>query len=283
MENLHRGVYSSGNVRKVTRVYGDFNIYTIGWLIMEGNISYDGNYLYYNNAYFDFVHNSCGANIPCQSKIGVAQKINDSTFNKLSNTDAMFFNVNDTNYLVYAPNITKDGLELYFTQLKKNTINTEICVSVRTSNTDAFGAPSILYSNPGFIPEAPTLTLDKQKMYYHQKDNTNIFKIFLRYRTASTGVTGETKLIPSHSVLDQNFPNPFNPTTVIRYELPLNNYVTLKIFDVLGQEIATLVNEKKEAGSYSVQWDASDLPSGIYFYCLQTASFSETKKLLLLK
>ena len=83
--------------------------------------------------------------------------------------------------------------------------------------------------------------------------------------------------------LEQNYPNPFNPSTVINYQLPLKSYVTMKIFNLLGQETATLVNEKKEAGSYSVRWNAAGVPSGVYFYRLQTGSFIETKRMVLLK
>ncbi len=83
--------------------------------------------------------------------------------------------------------------------------------------------------------------------------------------------------------LAQNYPNPFNPTTVISYQLATAGKVTLKIFDVLGKEVTTLVNEEKSAGSYSVKFNAVNLPSGVYFYCLKSGGFVETKKLLLLK
>lgn len=88
---------------------------------------------------------------------------------------------------------------------------------------------------------------------------------------------------PNHFALSQNYPNPFNPTTVINYQLPMTSNVTLKILNVVGQEVATLVDKKKEAGSYSVQWNASNVPSGIYFYQLHTGSFSDTKRMVLLK
>jgi len=81
----------------------------------------------------------------------------------------------------------------------------------------------------------------------------------------------------------QNYPNPFNPSTIIRYQIPERNFITLKIYDVLGNEIATLVNEEKFIGSYAVEFDASRLPSGIYFYRLQAGSFVETKKMVLIK
>lgn len=89
--------------------------------------------------------------------------------------------------------------------------------------------------------------------------------------------------VPDKFELYQNYPNPFNPSTVISYSLPVNSWVTLKVYNLLGQEVATLVNEKKEAGRYDVEFNGSKLTSGVYFYRLQTETFTETKKLLLLK
>jgi hypothetical protein len=83
--------------------------------------------------------------------------------------------------------------------------------------------------------------------------------------------------------LYQNYPNPFNPSTRISYQLPASAYVVLKVFDVLGREVGKLVNERQNAGNHSVQFNAPNLPSGVYFYKLQTGDFSATRKLLLLK
>ncbi len=88
--------------------------------------------------------------------------------------------------------------------------------------------------------------------------------------------------LPKYYNLLQNYPNPFNPTTVINYDLPVTSLVRLVVYDLLGREVTTLVNEKKHAGMYSVQWDASRMASGIYFYRLNTGSFSATKKLILM-
>jgi hypothetical protein len=83
--------------------------------------------------------------------------------------------------------------------------------------------------------------------------------------------------------LDQNFPNPFNPATTIKYQISDVGFVTLKVYDVLGNEVALLVNEKKEVGSYQVNFDASKLSSGVYIYQLNVNEFINTKKMILIK
>jgi len=97
------------------------------------------------------------------------------------------------------------------------------------------------------------------------------------------GVEENNPLVGRRFNLEQNYPNPFNPSTVIRFDVPHQGVVSLKVYDVLGQEISTLVNETKMPGEYSVRWDASKFPSGIYFYRLAAGNFSETKKLVLMK
>jgi len=93
----------------------------------------------------------------------------------------------------------------------------------------------------------------------------------------------EIKINPTDIILSQNHPNPFNPSTTIKYKIPDAEFVTLKVYDLLGNEVATLVNKQKPACSYDVKFDASSLPSGIYFYRLQAGSFVETKKMVLMK
>ena len=89
--------------------------------------------------------------------------------------------------------------------------------------------------------------------------------------------------IPLSFALEQNYPNPFNPSTLIRYSLPVDTYVTLKVYSILGQEVATLVDARQDAGYKSVDWNASNWPSGIYIYRLTSGSFVESKQVLLLK
>ena len=110
-----------------------------------------------------------------------------------------------------------------------------------------------------------------------------------------SGITNveSQKEIPKTYSLFQNYPNPFNPTTTIKYSIPTSSslakgrteegFVTLKVYDVLGREIKTLVNKKQSPGTYTVEFNAANLPSGLYFYKLTAGSFSQTKKMLLLK
>ena len=89
--------------------------------------------------------------------------------------------------------------------------------------------------------------------------------------------------LPNEFELSQNYPNPFNPTTMIRFALPETGLVTLKVFNVLGEEVAELVNDVKPAGSYEVSFNAQNLTSGMYVYTVQAGNFSESKKMILLK
>ena len=98
----------------------------------------------------------------------------------------------------------------------------------------------------------------------------------------ATGVQG-TVVIPKDFVLFQNYPNPFNPTTVIHYYLPVASHAVVKVYDVLGREVATLVNEQKPAGSYHVAFDARLLSSGVYFYRITAGTFTKSKQMMLIK
>jgi hypothetical protein len=100
--------------------------------------------------------------------------------------------------------------------------------------------------------------------------------------TPATGIIKNEETASSYS-LAQNYPNPFNPVTKISYSIPKSSNVTLKIYDILGQEVASLVNEKQDIGSYSVEFDASKLTSGIYYYKIEAGEFTSVKKMTLVK
>ena len=112
-------------------------------------------------------------------------------------------------------------------------------------------------------------TIDKMLVYFFP-DN-------------STGVIADNDLKPKEFILSQNYPNPFNPSTNLQYTISSRQFVTLKVYDVLGNEITALVDEEKEPGSYEVIFNAGYLSSGMYFYTLKIGNYSETKKMLLLK
>jgi photosystem II stability/assembly factor-like uncharacterized protein len=99
----------------------------------------------------------------------------------------------------------------------------------------------------------------------------------------STSIEKNINHIPQTITLQQNYPNPFNPSTIFEYNIPVQSLVIVKIIDLLGREVATLVNEKKEAGRYTLPWNASKMASGIYFYTFQAGEFRETKRMILLK
>jgi hypothetical protein len=88
---------------------------------------------------------------------------------------------------------------------------------------------------------------------------------------------------PQEFSLEQNYPNPFNPSTKIQYSVPQTSQVQIKVFDVIGNEIETLVNEEKPLGTYEITWYAENLPSGVYFYQLKAREFIQTKKMILIK
>lgn len=185
LNNLFRGTFSSGTVTNIERVQGDFNMNIPGWLVMDHGISLDGEYLYFNNARFN--ESECIG--PCETTIGIAKKNNVNTFSKLSNSATILKNINDANFIYYAPCITSDHLELYYTRYLKGDItpNTifEICVAVRNNSTGNFSKPKVLFSERiSNLIEAPTLSTDKKIIYYHKK-TTDSHKIVMRYRNSN--------------------------------------------------------------------------------------------------
>ena len=184
LNNLFHGTFNAGNINDIGRVQGDFNMNTPGWLIMDHGISLDGQYLYFVNTRFD----DANCQGPCETIIGVAHKENTSTFSTLPNSASILKNINDENFIYYAPCISSDNLELYYTRYLKGRITSstvlEICVAVRSSALLEFSIPRVLFSETLLnLIEAPTLTVDKKIMYYHQK-TADSHKIMMRYRGA---------------------------------------------------------------------------------------------------
>jgi len=139
----------------------------------------------------------------------------------------------------------------------------------------AIGIPFQMNGDTGFVElsvEVFDLKLwDDGKIVFHDAFNPII-----------TDVPRET-IVPTEFILEQNYPNPFNPSTSIMYHVARSSNVTLKVYDVLGREVATLVNEQKSPGTYEVKFDGSNLASGMYLYRLQAGNIVISKKMLLMK
>ncbi len=132
------------------------------------------------------------------------------------------------------------------------------------------------------VPNWLDLTNSQLTIYVDEGNDGTIDDTLYIANTVDVEYEGNL-LTPNEYNLAQNFPNPFNPTTTIRYSIPQRSNVSLKVYDVLGNEIATLVNEEKVSGVYTATFDASTLASGMYLYRLQAGNFVETKKMILLR
>jgi hypothetical protein len=147
-----------------------------------------------------------------------------------------------------------------------------------------------IFSSVGFVNGHGTTT-ETHNYSFIDKPGNNA-KGILYYRLKQVDLNGQSSYsqiltvkfnIPLHYSLEQNYPNPFNPTTAIRYNVPKNGPVSIKLFDITGREVATLVNEVKSAGSYEIKLDASGLASGVYFYRMTANDFVSVKKMSILK
>ncbi|MCI0448415.1 MAG: T9SS type A sorting domain-containing protein [Chlorobi bacterium] len=163
--------------------------------------------------------------------------------------------------------------EIYYKRLNDNTgweSDTRL-----TNNSILDQIPSIAVSNSQ-LHVAWSADVDGTEIYYKRNPTGN-----------PVGITSINSEIPGEFSLEQNYPNPFNPKTIINFQLPSSNsgsnYVTLKIYDMTGREVSTLVNQQLNAGSYSVDFDGSGLSSGVYFYRLHAGGFSDVKKMNLVK
>ncbi|MGB0881509.1 MAG: T9SS type A sorting domain-containing protein [Vicingaceae bacterium] len=266
LDNLFYGNFNNGNVTNIGRVRGNFNKNIPGWLVMDHGISYNGEFLYYNNARLD--NNNCTG--PCQTELGIAKKINDSTFSQLPNSNTLLQNINDTNYIYYAPCISSDNLELYYTRYAKGdsiSANTtfEICVAVRSTPTDNFSIPNILFSEPiANLIEAPTLTTDKNIMYYHRKIPGS-HKIVMRYRESPLSIKPSNNTGVNFHI----YPNPANDQLNIKTTTNYNN-INISVLSLFGKLLISQKNKTKV--------DINTLPSGTYFVKIEIDDKIEFQK-----
>ncbi len=177
----------------------------------------------------------------------------------------------------------KLNYSLYRLQISYDSLFTNFFVITNHSTGD-----TIFIGNNLYVENDPLIGLSPDKKYYWRVRSENKAGISKWSETWSFTISSPDKVneehIPKEFKLFQNYPNPFNPTTTISFCLPSRSLVSLTIFDVLGRKAATIINsETLPAGNYSKQWNASDYSNGVYFYQLQAGTFTETKKLLLLR
>lgn len=139
-----------------------------------------------------------------------------------------------------------------------------------------------------FTALPPLNNVNNFSVYFYDRNNIILQQSIGYYKlkadiTVPIGIQPVSGEVPQIFGLGQNFPNPFNPSTNIRFELPFGSFSTLKIYDALGREVAELINEDLIAGVYNVSWNAAAYPSGVYFYRLETEKFTETRKMVLVK
>lgn len=140
-------------------------------------------------------------------------------------------------------------------------------------------------NDPFFTPTTYRGAFDQNSTWAN--DWTNFRPDTVNYKIIPIGISPISNIVPKSYSLQQNYPNPFNPTTNIKFDVAANGFAKLVIFDVLGREVATLLSEELKAGQYAVNYNASNLPSGVYLYRLtvdgKNSTFVDTKKLVLAK
>jgi hypothetical protein len=172
-KNVLAGAFDSGTVTGLSAVNGDFYIETPGWLIMDCEVSPFGDKLYFVNAHFK------GGSVPRSSTIGVATWADpDTAFNMDAGSDSIMAKVNKDGCLNYAPAISADGKELFFTRFCFGSGRPSILVAKRNTTVEAFGAPSCIGALKGHFVEAPSLSHDGKRMYYHRRDD-GVFAIYM--------------------------------------------------------------------------------------------------------
>jgi len=145
-----------------------------------------------------------------------------------------------------------------------------------------YDMPHSIFENPQkiFLDDSNNVMIAGD--YRDSTNGSNLFLMMLSQKL-KTDIPSSENVIPIQYLLSQNYPNPFNPTTTISYTIPKNGFVNLSVYNTLGEKVSNLVNEEQLVGSYKVDFNASSLTSGVYFYTLQTNDFVETKKLVLVK
>jgi hypothetical protein len=225
----------------------------------------------------------------------IANILNDTTVNSLYGYRyAGLSNVATTSYSTPTNSSSNDTVERYAAQYYTITSGYNLKATFTTSSSNLFvqavetgtGASRVVAVPPNTQFSEPSFGTTYSKINFIVYDTSGTSTAAFSFTTS--GNTSPTEVatssdVPQQYALNQNYPNPFNPTTMIQYQLPAQGFVTLKVYDVMGREVATLVNQKMNAGIHSAPFDGSRISSGVYFYRITADKYTATKKLLLLK
>ncbi len=162
---------------------------------------------------------------------------------------------------------------IFWTGVQAGAVEYKYCAMYPGADTVNGGSSPL--DNEGGFGENHILTL-------RQLPQITLYNIWGNFLTSVREIPGNG-VTPAEFTLSQNYPNPFNPSTMISYSVPADGFVTLKVYNVMGEEVATLINSFKTANNYSIEWNASNLGSGIYFYTLSAGNVSLTKKMIMMK
>jgi Glycosyl hydrolase family 59/Secretion system C-terminal sorting domain len=266
------GTYSSGQIglRVATWQNAEFDNLSVistgdnGWTSIDDAVQGSG------PEQFNFVGTSwqhctgCGADLYGQSN-SWDNTVNDYVTIEFIGTKIDFYGVKDPGHGIGAVSI--DG---------GSETNIDFYAATRIGDQLMWTSPALAAGNHVF-----KLRVTGNK----DTSSTNAWVVPDRVDILESSTSSVSKIfpVPICFSLDQNYPNPFNPTTEIHYQLPENSFVTLKVYDILGREVATLINERQNVGNYNVTFNAGHLSSGVYLYRLQAGAYSNTKKLLLVK
>jgi hypothetical protein len=232
---------------------------------------------------------SCYFTVPVISSTQCKVRISDASDADIKDESASVFTIANPGITVVTPNggekwTSSETKEIIWTS--KDISNVKIDYTTNNGTSWISILNSISANTTSYLWTVPTITSISCKLRISDVDNSRIsdesnglFEISL-----PVGIENEMNgSIPEKYLLLQSYPNPFNPSTVISYELPSTTFISLKVYNVLGEEVSTLVNEVKSAGRYKIVFNAGNISSGIYFYVLQTANFVQSKKMIFLK